>query len=298
MTSASIDAPGSAPPAPLTRAPRISVVIATLNGAAGLQRALDSIAEQTYPDVEVVVMDGGSRDGTVDILRRNASHLGYWESSPDSGIFNAWNKALDHVTGDFVCFLGADDWYAAPDVMARMADAIVEDGAQHRVYYGHMDKYQQDGGVYHVRERRWGRTRRRRFRRGVMVPHPAALHDRTAFDEFGRFDESFRIAGDYEFLLRVLKQGRAAQLVDVVVVNMTAGGMSQQPRNRLTTVREVYRARYKQGVTTRPAWRSPGLYRTLAQTWVKYRLRPAIRAAGARLNDGIAPGPGPRQGAA
>lgn len=276
--------------------PRISVVIATLNGEAGLQRALDSVAAQTYPHLEVVAMDGGSRDATVDILRRNEARLAYWESSPDTGIYHAWNKALDHVTGDWVCFLGADDWYAGPDVMAQVADAITEDGAAHRVYYGHMDKHQDDGGVYHARERPWTARRRNRFRRGVMFPHPAAFHDRTIFEEFGRFDESFRIAGDYELLLRVLKQGEGAKLVDALVVNMTAGGMSQDPRNRLRIVREVHRARYKQGVAKRPGWQSPGFYRLLVRTWVTYRLRPAIRNAGAKLNAALARGPDRREG--
>jgi glycosyltransferase involved in cell wall biosynthesis len=296
MTSATTEAPAHAvQPAALTPPPRISVVIATMNGEARLQRALDSIAEQTYPHVEVVVMDGGSRDATPDILRRNEARIAYWESSPDSGIFNAWNKALDHVTGDWVCFLGADDWYAGPGVMAQVAEAIAADGTGHRIYYGHMDKHHDDGRIYHARERRWSRRRRRDFRRGVMVPQPAAFHDRTVFDEFGRFDESFGIAGDYELLLRVMKRGEAAQFMDVLVVNMTAGGMSQQPRNRLRIAREVYRARYKQGVAKVPAWRSPALYRSLVQTWLTYRLRPAIRGIGARLGAGLAPGPDGRE---
>src|SRR3954467_5131196 len=178
MTSTASDArPVDAPDDTAVRPPTVSVVIATLNGGSGLQRALDSIAEQTYPHVEVVVMDGGSTDSTIDILRRNEARIAYWESSPDSGVFNAWNKALDHVTGDWVCFLGSDDWYAGPDVMASVAAAIAEDGAAHRVYYGHMDKHQADGGIYRARERRWSRARRKRFRGGSMFPHPSAFHD-------------------------------------------------------------------------------------------------------------------------
>jgi|SRR4051812_16899227 glycosyltransferase involved in cell wall biosynthesis len=291
MTSATTDASSDH-----GAAGTISVVMATLNGEGGLQRALDSVAAQTYPHIELVVMDGGSRDGTVEILRRNDDRIAYWESSPDTGIFNAWNKGLDHVTGDWVCFLGADDWYAGPDVMAQVAAAIAEDGAAHRVYYGHMDKHHADGTIYRARERPWGKGRRRRFRQGVMVPHPAAIHDRSLFDEFGRFDESFTIAGDYELLLRVLKRGREAKLIDLLVVNMTAGGISQQPGNRIRIAREVYRARYKNGVARRPGWRSPALYRALFRTWVTYRLRPAIRRVTARLNHATALAAGRREG--
>ena len=120
--------------------------MAVLNGEAGLGRALDSIVGQTYPEVEVVVMDGGSTDGTLDILRGYGPRIAHWASGRDTGVFNAWNKALDHVTGDWICFLGADDWYAGNDVMARVAAQITEDGAAHDVYYGHMDRHHPGGG--------------------------------------------------------------------------------------------------------------------------------------------------------
>ena len=131
MASMSPDRPATeAQPAHAVRTPRISVVMAVLNGEAGLRRALDSIVGQTYPEVEVVVMDGGSTDGSLDILRGYGARIAHWETGRDTGVFNAWNKALDHVTGDWVCFLGADDWYAGPDVMARVAAQITEDEAR------------------------------------------------------------------------------------------------------------------------------------------------------------------------
>ena len=284
MASTSPDRPATeAQPAESVRPPRISVVMAVLNGEAGLRRALDSIVGQTYPEVEVVVMDGGSTDGTLDILRGYGARIAHWESGPDTGVFNAWNKALDHVTGDWVCFLGADDWYAGTDVMARVAAQITEDDATHDVYYGHMDRHLPGGRISHARERRWSRERRRRFRRGVMFPHPASFTNRAQFDVVGRFDESFAIAGDFEHLLRILRRGSRARFMDILVVNMTAGGISQQASNRMRIAREVYRARYRNGVVTTPAWRSPGYYRTLARTWVTYRLKPAVRGITALL---------------
>ena len=167
MASMSPDRPATdAQPADAVRPPRISVVMAVLNGEAGLRRALDSIVGQTYPEVEVVVMDGGSTDGSLDILRGYGARIAHWESGRDTGVFNAWNKALDHVTGDWVCFLGADDWYAGADVMARVAAQIAEDEGEHDVYYGHMDRHLPGGRISHARERRWSRERRKRFRRG------------------------------------------------------------------------------------------------------------------------------------
>lgn len=287
MTNAAQDRPATDAPAPQgIGTPRFSVVMAVLNGEAGLRRALDSIVDQTYPEVEVVVMDGGSTDGTLDILRGYGARIAHWQSGSDTGVFNAWNKALDHVTGDWVCFLGADDWYAGTDVMAQVAAAITADGASHDVYYGHMDRHLPDGRVSHARERGWSRARRKHFRRGVMFPHPASFTSRVQFDMVGRFDESFAIAGDFEHLLRILKRGARARFMDILVVNMTAGGMSQQASNRARIAREVYRARYRNGVVTTPAWRSPGLYRTLVRTWFRYRLKPAVQRIGERLPGG------------
>ncbi len=104
--------------------PRISVIIAVRNGAGTLQRALDSVFEQTYDDIELIVMDGASSDGTQAILERNAARIAYWRSEPDGGIYQAWNKALDHVTGDWICFLGADDRFHASDIVASVAAAL------------------------------------------------------------------------------------------------------------------------------------------------------------------------------
>ena len=123
----------------------MSVVIAVRNGAATLQRALDSVFEQTHPAVELIVMDAASTDGTVQILERNASRIAYWESEPDRGIYHAWNKAIDARDGDWICFLGADDRYHAPDALAAMAAALEVDAGEHTVAYGVLEKHGPNG---------------------------------------------------------------------------------------------------------------------------------------------------------
>ena len=90
--------------------PLISIVVSVFNGADTLQQCIDSVTDQTYPAVELIVIDGGSTDGTREILLRNASKLAYWVSEPDRGIYHAWNKALVHAQGDWISFLGADDY--------------------------------------------------------------------------------------------------------------------------------------------------------------------------------------------
>jgi glycosyltransferase involved in cell wall biosynthesis len=257
------------------RGPRISVVLATWNAAGTLQAALDSIFEQTYRDLEVVVADGGSTDGTVAILERNSDRIAWWASARDNGVYDAWNTALAHATGDYLCFLGADDVYHAPDTMAQVAAAILADAGQHRILYGSVLFHHPDGRIWHNRSRAWGKKKRSRFRRGEMVPHPATFHHRSVFNELGGFDTSFRISGDYEFLLRAFAREAPAR-IDVIVLDMAAGGLSTAPAFRVLQVREVYRARYKNGAARLPPWASPRHGWNLVRTWWRWQGKPRL----------------------
>lgn len=257
------------------RPPRITVIIAVRNGARTLQAALDSVFGQTYDGVELVVMDGASTDGTPAILERNAARIAFWASEPDRGIFDAWNKALGHATGDWILFLGADDRLHAPDVMANVADALATDAGAHRVAFGDLDRYLSNGVVSYRRHRPWDAPRRRRFRRGVMIPHPSTFHHRSLFELHGRFDDSFAIAGDFEFLLRELLD-HDPLYIPVVITVMGAGGVSERPGMRSVVAREVYRARYMHGIVTTPAWRSPQLQRRLGRLWVEQHVAPRL----------------------
>ena len=252
-----------------TSPPTFTVIVAVRNGASTLQRALDSIIEQTCDGVEIVVMDGASSDGTQAILARNGEHITYWESEPDRGVYHAWNKALDHATGDWISFLGADDRYHSPDVLARMARALAVDEGRHRVAYGYLDKRRVDGTVVRSTIGPWTDDQRRRFGRGVMIPHPATFHHRSVFERHGRFDETFRIAGDFEFLLRELLTDDAL-FIPELIVDMAGGGLSDLPKNEYLVQREVYRARYMHGIVKAPAWRSGPLYRRLGLVWLRH----------------------------
>ena len=108
-----------------------------------------------------------------------------------------------------------------------------------------------------------------------MIPHPATFHRRTLFDEVGRFDPTFRIAGDYELMLRALK-GSAPLGFPVLVVDMAAGGMSDRPENRVRTQREVYRARRQNGIVRLPGWASPRHQLVLLRTWWRWQGRPRL----------------------
>ena len=252
---------------PNNSTPLISVVIAVYNGRETLQQCLDSVTQQTYAHIELIVIDGGSTDGTVDLIRANAQQITYWISEPDRGIYNAWNKALAQAKGDWICFLGADDYLWDAQVMARMAEQLVLVPPDIRVAYGQiMLLNNNDSELYAVGEP-WGNVKNR-FRQLMCVPHPAVMHRRSLFADHGNFDETFRIAGDYELLLRELKSSDAFFIGGIVMTAMRQGGVSTDPANTLQGLQEVRLAQIKNGLH-RPGlgWRA-----ALLRTYIRLLL--------------------------
>lgn len=230
----------------------ISVILAVRNGALTLQRCLDSIYEQTFPGWEVVVMDGASRDGTQSILNSNADRIAYWESEADRGIAHAWNKALDHAKGDWVLFVGADDRLHSATTFADVAPLLRACPEDVDVAYGMIDVVNTDGTVRARVGKPWVRDD---LKRSMTIPHPATFHRRSLYGRVGKYDESYRIASDYELLLRHLLSAEA-RFLDVVVTDMGAGGLSDRPSSREQVARESHRIRVSHGVTQTPAWLS------------------------------------------
>lgn len=227
--------------------PLISVIVSVLNGAKTLQKCLDSVAGQTHLARELIVIDGASTDGTLDILQGRASELAYWVSEPDGGIYHAWNKGLAHASGEWICFLGADDYFWAPDSLARLAPVLACAYPPVRVVYGQVALVN-EGGVETQRVGEDWRSARKRFKDIMCLPHTGLMQHRSLFEAHGRFDETFRVGGDYEMLLRELRVGEALFAPGLVVAAMGHGGVSTDPAGSLRLMREFRRAQLKNGV--------------------------------------------------
>lgn len=244
----------------MTALPKISIVVAVFNGVVTLPRCLDSIAAQTYSHHELIVMDGGSTDGTVPLLQARAEEIAYWESQPDRGIYHAWNKALTHTTGDWICFLGADDFLWNPDVLASLAAHLPSAGSPVRVVYGQTAVLSASGALVRHEGQPWPQSRAG-LAWTLTLPHPGLLHHRSLFDDYGEFDESLRIVGDYEFLLRELKpSGPTAEalFVPIVAVGFGHGGVSHSPRAMAAMLAEISRVRARHAL---PRWALPSKVR-------------------------------------
>ena len=159
----------------------ISIILVTYNAEKFLQRCLDSIYSQPYPHIEIIVMDGGSTDGTAAVLRRNAGKLAFWKSEKDGGIYEAMNKALDHVQGQWIYFIGADD--VLTPAFSQMAEALTDPAA---IYYGSVIKAGQKylGEMAAYKQAKTG------------INHQAIIYPTRVFHK-RRYDTRYRISADH-----------------------------------------------------------------------------------------------------
>ena len=221
---------------------QVSVVTATRNCASSLQRCIDSISAQEGVQLEAIVIDGASSDGTARLLADNKARgsIADYVSEPDGGVYCAFNKGVRRAHGEWITFLGCDDVfhdrYVLRDLLAAASGT--------RVVYGKVNLVSASGLVVDTVGAPWSRET---FLDGVSIPHPGCLHHRSLFEARGLFDESYRIAGDYELLLRELLHS-APRFVDRVLVDMRLGGLSRRPDTVPVALREVIRARKTHGL--------------------------------------------------
>jgi glycosyltransferase involved in cell wall biosynthesis len=221
--------------------PRVSVVTVALNSGAHIGDAIRSVLAQTYPCIEYTIVDGGSTDGTVNVIRAYESRLAAWISEPDRGIADAFNKGLAKTSGDYILFLNSDDWLVDPEAVSKAMEAAAK-SAYPEVVFGDCDIVDRDSGRPLRRlSMSWSP---RAFRLGRMINHPALFTHRAFFEKYGTFDTSYRIAMDFELLLRGVFQSRVVHLPRVLT-NMRSGGLSM--RNRERVVGEIVRALKKNG---------------------------------------------------
>ena len=226
--------------------PLISIVVAVYNGAKTIQQCIDSVSHQAYPNKELIIIDGGSFDGTVELLKSNQENIAYWISEPDRGIYNAWNKGVSQAKGEWICFLGADDYFWDVRVLDQVVSQLATISPKINVAYGQIMLLSNDGEKLYAIGESWGAVKNR-FKQLMSIPHPGAMHRANLFRKYGNFDEAFRIAGDYEFLLRELKSNDAMFMPNLITIGMRQGGVSSDPANAVEAMREIRMAQRMHG---------------------------------------------------
>lgn len=227
---------------------KISVITAVYNRAETILDAMRSVQEQSWPNVEHVVIDGSSTDGTVQILREHLNAQAIFVSEPDKGIYDALNKGLARATGDVIGLMHSDDFFADDEVLQSVALAFAESDID--AVYGDLDYVAKTDTARIVRRWRSGNYSSAKLARGWMPPHPTLFLRRSVIERWGGFDTQFRIAADYDAILRYFGQGKIrATYIPRVLVKMRLGGESNRSLGRLLLkTREDYTALKRNGV--------------------------------------------------
>jgi len=226
---------------------KISIITSVYNNKETIEDAIKSVLSQTYQNIEYIVVDGGSSDGTLEVIEKYRDKISTFISEPDKGIYDGLNKGVALATGDVVAFLHSDDIYASDNIIKEIVEEFRLSGADG--VYGDL--------VYTPKEdtskvlRYW---KSKKFdisllKQGWMPAHPTLFLKKSVYDTYGKFDLSFKIAGDYDFMLRVLSAGTKVSYLPQVFYKMRVGGESNKSiKNIILKSKEDLRALSNNGV--------------------------------------------------
>jgi glycosyltransferase involved in cell wall biosynthesis len=217
--------------------PLVSVITAVFNARRSVADCIESVLRQNYTNLEFIIVDAGSIDGTVDVIRKYDNQIDVWLSEHDNGIFDAWNKGLKLATGEWIAFLGADDVYTPGAIGRYMEAAQLHPKAE---FICSRAQLVHPAGYAPIFGGPWKWPTSARFMTSI---HVGTMHKRSLFERYGEFDTSYRSAGDYDFLLRVGGKLQAAFIPDVTV-KMSSGGASDS----VSGLYEARQAKIRRGV--------------------------------------------------
>ncbi len=221
---------------------KISIITVCLNNRDTIGATIDSVLGQSHGDIEYIVIDGGSSDGTLQVVESYGSRIDRLTSGPDSGIYDAMNKGISIATGEVIGILNADDAYTDSEVLADLADRFEDpslDACYADLVYVHRDNPEKI-----VRYWKAGEMELKKLYQGWIPPHPAFFIRSEAYRRYGAYLPSFRFSGDYELILRMLLRHRiSCAYIPRVLVRMRTGGASNR------SVTNIFRANLE-------AWRA------------------------------------------
>jgi glycosyltransferase involved in cell wall biosynthesis len=198
--------------------PLVTVITVTLNGGKHLEQTIHSILDQSYGNIEYLVLDGGSTDGSLEIIREHQDRIDYWVSEPDRGIYDAMNKGITLARGELIALLNSDDYYE-PETVQKVV-AAYRTAPRDCILYGDTRILQEDLGLDYIMAAHTDHWK------GMGFSHSAMFVSRGVYERLGCYDHRYRLAADYDFLLRALAAGIPMKPVAAVLSNYRNTGMS------------------------------------------------------------------------
>lgn len=235
---------------------KISIITATYNSSGTLKDTLESVQSQSYGRIEHLIIDGQSKDDTLEIVKKYP-HISQCISEKDNGIYEAMNKGIQMATGDIIGILNSDDFYAGNDVLEKVVKTFIETGCD--AVYGDMIYVDLKDTGKVIRLWKSGNYKPGDFKWGWMPPHPTFFVRRELYEQYGSFNLHMKNSADYELMLRFIhKNGARLAYIKEVLVKMRTGGASNNSLSaRLRANREDKEAWLINGL--RPFWFTPYL---------------------------------------
>lgn len=204
---------------------KVSIITVTKNSEKYLSDCINSVKRQNFKEIEYIVIDGKSTDGTLEIIRQNKKHIDYWISETDRGMYDAINKGISKATGDIIGILNSDDMFASADAVRSIVDCFETTGTDS--VYGDLVYVDAQNTQKILRYWKGGDYKRSRFRYGWMPAHPTFYMKRELIEKYGLYESHYYTAADYEFMARYLFLHKvSAQYLDTMLVKMRSGGIS------------------------------------------------------------------------
>lgn len=228
---------------------KVTIITLCFNSINTIEQTFKSVLSQNYSNLEYIVIDGGSTDGTIDVIKKYQDKLAYWNSEKDEGIADGFNKGIAKANGDIVGIINSDDWYA-PDTITKVVETFINNPTADFVFgdiiytdLNGAELYIQTGNPNYQKSLKYEMT---------AIHHPTVFVRRTVYQNYGGFDKGYRIAMDYEFLLRITSKGVNGLYIPTVLAFMRLGGESDC--HCLKAYAEVREISMKYGYNTLLAW--------------------------------------------
>ena len=196
--------------------PLVSIITVVYNGEKFLEETIQSVISQTYENVEYIIIDGGSTDGTLDIIKRYEDKIDYWISEKDKGIYDAMNKGIDVASGEIMGLINADDWYEKDTI-----DMVIKKYSGDKnfdIFHGNLNYINKSEKIYKPNF-----SHRKMLLQGMSLYHPTCFVKRSIYEE-EKFDVNYQLAADYKLIFSMMLKEKKFCYIDKVLANMRAGG--------------------------------------------------------------------------
>lgn len=229
---------------------KISIITVCYNSASTIENTILSVVNQTYSDIEYIVVDGLSEDNTIDIVDKYQNNVTKCISEPDQGLYDAMNKGIDMATGDLIGILNSDDTFNSNTVIEEIANFHKQNNIDASV--GNIIQHNENGKILRIySSKKW---KPEKLKIGFMPPHPSIFFKRELFEKFGIYDLGFKIGADYELITRFfLKYNITWKYSDITTTNMLLGGVSSSGATSYKLItKEIQKALLMNGMIFSP----------------------------------------------